>query len=331
MRSRRGVAMLAALWLVVGITIVALEFALVGQERREFGLAAADRARQTASALGGFHMMQARLEQALRTGPQSQAGNLGRLRSSDPWLDVDSLYSGIVMIDSQKVSVEVIDLGTKLNINNMTELDFRNLITYTIGDAIEAEYLAQAIMDWRDVDDLSRLHGGEKDDYLKAGLLRLPTNTGFHDVEELLDVKGMSRDVYAIISPYLTTLGQAQVNLNTAPVAVLRTLPGMNDGIVANILNMRSRGQRIASVAEVIPQQNTGRQISVQVNGAIQVLNNAAQQQISARAGVLTQNLQMTILAQASPASKPTRLRVWIQRSQQGQQAVAQVAGEEWR
>ena len=48
--------MLAALWLVVGITIVALEFSLVGQERRQFGLAAADRTRQSAAALGGFAM-----------------------------------------------------------------------------------------------------------------------------------------------------------------------------------------------------------------------------------------------------------------------------------
>ena len=30
MTNRRGVAMLAALWLVVGITIVAMEFSLIG-------------------------------------------------------------------------------------------------------------------------------------------------------------------------------------------------------------------------------------------------------------------------------------------------------------
>ena len=36
-RARRGVAMLAALWLVVGISVVALEFSLAGRERRDAG------------------------------------------------------------------------------------------------------------------------------------------------------------------------------------------------------------------------------------------------------------------------------------------------------
>jgi general secretion pathway protein K len=322
--------MLAALWLVVGITIVALEFALVGQERREFGIAAADRARQSAAALGGFAMTQARLEQALRTGPQSQAGAIGRLRSSDVWLDADSLYSGTVLVDSMPIQVEVIDLGARLNINSLSELDLRNLIFYTVGDALEAQYLAQAIMDWRDVDDLARIHGGEKDDYLKSGLLRLPTNTAFHDVEELLDVKGMTHAVFDIISPYLTTVGAAQVNLNTAPVPVLRVLPGMNDEIVARILAARSRGQRIASVAEVIPQAARPG-VSGAVQQAIQVQNQRAQQQISSRAGVLTQQLQLTILAQASHASKPVRLRVMLQRSNRNGQPASEVASEEWR
>ena len=78
-----------------------------------------------------------------------------------------------------------------------------------------------AIVDWRDPDDIARVKGGERDDYIKAGLLRLPTNQNFRDVEELLDVKGMTPEVYRLVSPYLTTMGSAQVNLNTAPVPVL--------------------------------------------------------------------------------------------------------------
>jgi general secretion pathway protein K len=329
LRNRPGVAMIAALWLVVGITIVSLEFSLIGQERREFGIAAADRARQSAGALGAFSIMRARLEQALRTGPQSQAGAIGRLRSSDVWLDVDSIYSSLVMVDSMPVEVEVIDLGTRLNINSLSEIDFRNLIFYAVGDAIEAEYLAQAIADWRDVDDLARIRGGERDEYLKAGLLRLPTNTSFHDVEELLDVKGMTQDVFDLISPFLTTIGAAQVNLNTAPVTVLRVLPGMNDEIVARILAARSRGQRIANVAEVMPPPRGG--LAPGVQQAMQAQNQRAQQQITARAGVLTQQLLLTVMAQASPASKPVRLRVMLQRTNRNGQMLADVGYEEWR
>jgi general secretion pathway protein K len=329
LRNRPGVAMLAALWLVVGITIVALEFSLVGRERREFGIAAADRARESAGALGAFAMTRARLEQALRTGPQSQAGAIGRLRSSDPWLDVDSLFSGTTMVDSMAVIVEAVDLGTKLNINSISEQEIRSLISYTVGDFVEADYLAQAIVDWRDVDDLPRARGGERDAYLKADLLRLPTNQNFRDIEELLDVKGMTREVYDVISPYLTTMGSAQVNLNTAPVPVLRVLPGMTDEIVARILAARSRGQRIASVNEVMPQVNRTTTTVTQTAQGQQIQRQT--QQISNRANVTTTQIQLTMLAQASPAAKPVRLRVMIQRGNQDGQGVALVTAEEWR
>ena len=122
MKRRRGVAMLAALWLVVGITVVALEFSFVGRERRELGLAAADRARASAAALGEFALTRARMETALRNGPQNATGNVARLQASDPWLGADSLFSGDDLVDSLTVSVQATDLGTMLNVNTLTEI-----------------------------------------------------------------------------------------------------------------------------------------------------------------------------------------------------------------
>jgi general secretion pathway protein K len=321
--------MLAALWLVVGISVVALEFSLVGRERREFGLGAADRAHGAAAALGAFALTQARLEYALRTGPQSQGGAVGRLRSSDAWLDADSLFSGSVMVDSMKVSVVAVDLGTRLNMNTLSELEWRTLLANLLGDFVKADELAQSILDWRDPDDIARVKGGERDDYIKAQLLRLPTNQGFRDVEELLDVKGMTPAIYALVSPYLTTMGAAQVNLNSAPVPVLRVLPGMTDEIVARILAMRSRGSRIASVAEVMPPTRAG--VAQQVQVAMAAQNARTQQQLSARAGVLTSQVQLTMLVRASAAAKPVRLRVMVQRMNRNGAPAAGVASEEWR
>ena len=63
----------------------------------------------------------------------------------------------------------------------------------------------------------------------------------------------MTPEIYAKVAPYLTTYGTGQVNVNTAPVQVLRSIPGMTDAIIANILNQRSRGLRIASIAQLVP------------------------------------------------------------------------------
>ncbi len=329
MTNRRGIAMLAALWLVVGITIVVLEFALVGRERREVGIAAADRARASAGALGAFAMTRAQLEYALRTGPQSTAGAIGSTRAADPWLGVDSLYSGTMLVDSMEVTIEAIDLGTRLNVNVLSESELRTLFSNLLGDFVQAEQLAQAIADWRDPDDIARARGGEVEEYVKDKLLRVPTNQNFRDLEELLDVKGMTQDIYSVVAPYLTTLGSAQVNLNTAPVPVLRVLPGMTDEIISNILAARSRGARIASVNQVMPQVRRG--VSDQVGAAMNRMNLAAEQSIGARAGVLTTQLQVTLLAYASPSAKPVRLRVMLQRSNVNGMPAAEVTAEEWR
>jgi general secretion pathway protein K len=328
-RGRRGVAMIAALWLVVGISVVALEFSFVGRERRAFGIGAMDRARGAAGALGAFAMTRARLEYALRTGVGANAGAAARLRAADPWLGVDSIYSGSVTVDSMLVSVVAVDLGTRLNVNTLNETELRTLFTNLLGDFVKADALAQAIVDWRDPDDIPRVQGGEREEYLRAQLLRLPTNQNFRDLEELLDVKGMTPDIYALVSPYLTTLGSAQVNLNSAPVPVLRILPGMTDEIVARILALRSRGARIATVAEVMPQARAGMAREVQVAQA--ALNARTQQQLASRAGVLTTQIQLTLLARASASAKPVRLRVMLQRSQRNGAPAADVAAEEWR
>ena len=60
---------------------------------------------------------------------------------------------------------------------------------------------------------------------------------------------GMTPEIYAEASPYLTTRGDGQVNINTAPVPVLRALPGMTDATINMILQLRSQGRRIESVA----------------------------------------------------------------------------------
>lgn len=329
MTNRRGIAMLAALWLVVGITVVTLEFSLIGRERREMGLAAADRTRGAAAALGAFAMTRAQLEYALQMGPQSTAGAIGSARAADPWLGVDSLYSGSMLVDSLAVYVSAVDLGTRLNINALTETELKTLFSYLLGDFVQADHLAQAIADWRDPDDIARANGGERDDYIKATLLRLPTNQDFRDLEELLDVKGMTPDIYAVVSPYLTTVGSAQVNLNSAPVAVLRVLPNMTDEIISRILSMRANGGRITSVNQVMPRTRAG--VGRAMQDAMTAQNQAAQQAISARAGVLTTQVELTLLAYASPAARPVRLRVILQRSNVNGQPAADVMTEEWR
>lgn len=306
--DRRGVAMMAALWLVVAIAVVALQLSLVAKERRVLGLAAADRGIGRGAALGAMAITQAKLDAVLRNTPTGRAATaLANSRSADPWLGVDSIYSGTYDVDSTQVQVQATDLGTQLNLNQMSEQQLRDFFSFLLGNFSISDQLSQTIADWRDLDDDKRPSGEERDGYIRKGLLTLPANGPFRHVEELLQVEGMTPEIYAIAAPYLTTYGRGVVNLNTAPAPVLRALPGMSDAVLNNILSMRSNGQRISSVAQVVPGAVSG--------GGRGGGMSAQAAQLSGAASVNTASVALTIIVRPSAASQPVKLTALITRN----------------
>jgi general secretion pathway protein K len=308
MKPRRGVALLAALWLVVAIATVALQFSLEARERRTVGILTSERGIQRAAALGALALTEARLERALRVAPTGSS--VQRLRSSDPWMDVDSVYSGSVLVDSMPVDVVARDLGEKLNIDQANETELQTFFSFLLGDYSKATQLAQAIMDWRDADSIPRPSGAERDAYIKAGMLALPTNTPFRDVDELQHVMGMTAETYAAVAPYLTTRGTGAININSAPVPVLRALPGMTDATLNRILQLRSQGRRIENMADVFPSMRRGGRRLVG-----QLSTQAAIDQFAARATLVANEVELTITARVGPQAPATRLTAIIART----------------
>lgn len=322
-RDRRGVAMIAALWLVVAIAVVALAFGLEGKERRVLGLDAEERTVAQAAALGALAELQSQLDYALRVMPQSSAA-LSGVRSGDPWLGVDSIYSGPMEVDSVEVDAELLDLGRRLNIDDVTEDQLRTFFSYILDDYATADHLAQTIMDWEDPDSLARPNGLERDGYLKKGLLALPANAPFRSVDELLDVDGMTPGIYAQVAPYLTVYGSGTVNINSAPVPVLRAIPGMTDEILANIVSQRSRGLRISSIAQVVPGYAGGG--GRRFNAGLAAMASIQQAQMARAMTVDTREILVTLVARATPQAEPVEVMALLTRSGNG----ATLSWEQW-
>jgi len=321
MRPRRGVALMAALWLVVAIAAVAVQFSIEAHERRRIGILASERGIQRAAAMGAMAVIESRLEYALRVAPTGN--NISQLRAADPWLDADSMYSGPVMVDSMQVDVEVHDLGEKLNINIANETELQTFFSFLLTDYSKATELAQCIMDWRDADSIPRPSGAERDQYIKAERLALPTNGPFRDVEQLQDVMGMTSEIYAKAAPYLTTRGNGQINLNTAPVPVLRSLPGMTDATLNQILQLRSQGRRIDQIADIfggVGGRNNGRPLPGQLAGT------AVQNALQARATTRTNEVELTITARVGPQAPPSKLTAIVGQNQN----TARITFKQW-
>jgi hypothetical protein len=237
------------------IGVVALQFRYDAVERRQLGLVSAERGRGRAAALGALNLLQAELEAALVGGPTTANTNLSlsAANAADPWLGIDTLYQGTYMIDSVPVDVYPQDLGMQLNIDSMNQTTMNTFWGFVQPDPAQAQKITNAILDWIDSDTTTRTNGAEAGQYVTDNLLTLPENAPFREVDQLLQVDGITPAIYDSAAPYLTTHGTGIININTADTIVLKSLPGMSTAILANILAGRSNNQRIASTASVIP------------------------------------------------------------------------------
>jgi general secretion pathway protein K len=264
-RAREGFVLIAVLWLLVALSAVGLH---AGLELRTERLAAAnvlDEARARQAAFAGAEYARSRLTAALldrndelraeaarsnqRQQQQSRTQSVERFfRSVDPSLDPWREPEGLVVTEMEfgdaRFSLRLRDAQAALNLNAADEDMLLSFFSQGLGlDFAQADRIAQAIADWRDPDDLPRLNGGERDQYLRAGAAVLPTNRGFSELDELRHVLGMTPEIFEAAVPHLTLRGSGRINVNAAPLPVLLALPGMTPEAAGEILRLREAGE----------------------------------------------------------------------------------------
>ena len=136
-----------------------------------------------------------------------------------------------------EVRISIQDEGGKIDLNGAPDELLRGLFlaaTWTgpdgeiLGlDDSEADALVDAVRDFADEDDLTRLNGAEDRDYAAAGLPWGAKDAAFDAVEELQQVLGMTPQLYQAVVPALTVYtGSKGIDAGSAPRAVLLALPG---------------------------------------------------------------------------------------------------------
>lgn len=249
MKGERGFALIAALWLLVALSVVGLEFGLRAHSRHLAAANALEATRATAAADAGIadvHAMLAWLS--------AESGGTGRPdpnRLLDPWAGTAALPRDTMEIGDAKYLASLRDANAGLHLGKASEEELRRLFIALRIDFGAADRLAQAIIDWQDPDDLHRGRGAEREDYLRAGALALPTNRPFDRLADLRHVRGITSKTYQLVLPHLTLLGTGQVNLNAASRPVLLALPGMTDQSVAVVMRRRTGSRPIRSLEEL--------------------------------------------------------------------------------
>ncbi len=202
------------------------------------------------------------------------------------------------------VEIKVTDERGKLDINTVDENALRQLFLNNGLDDDQASALAAAVKDWNDPDELERPNGAEEETYLASGLGIGPGNRSFVMVEELLQVLGMSWDLFQEMEPGLTVFSQAdEPDPAYAPVEALMALPDMTREEALNFVEERQSQDAASGLGTALPNGQVamarGRGLTYSILAKATLPN-----------GVWDQ-VEATIRLGGSPDGKPFRILRW--------------------
>ncbi len=222
--GQAGVALVSVLWLLILLSIIALNVS-VGS-RIDTKLAG-----NLVQAAKARHLADAGINWALwsLTVPDEER-----------WLADGSVQE--MELEDALVRVALFDESGKIDINAVTPELLSGLFRAAEIEEDLAAPLVDAILDWRDEDDLRRLNGAEDEDYFAAGREAGAKDALFESLEELKQVLGMTDAVYAAIAPALTIHSRRiAINPLFAPRLVLLALPGATPAMVDRYIEERRR------------------------------------------------------------------------------------------
>lgn len=229
MRGNRGVALLLVLWALVLLGTLALGFSWSMRTEALAARNGIDEARAYFQARTGV----SRTVALLRSLPPDNV-----LAAAIAGEDGDASYDVRVGSESGKVDVNLV----------VDEVLLEMLKKGGLPEE-EAESVRDAILDWRDGDDVARPRGAERAEYAQMPEPEVPRNGKFRGVGELSFVKGVTKEFHRVfLSKVFTAHGHSpQVNFLRAPEIVLRSLPGVSAEAAQRIVARRAEEPPISA------------------------------------------------------------------------------------
>jgi len=143
--------------------------------------------------------------------------------------------------DGGHLELAIEDESGKININKLVQGNefnaaIKGVLTRLLSQpefklqAQEVEDILNAVKDWIDPDSVVTANGAENAYYQGLGKSTTVRNGPMESIDELLLVRGISRELYRGtperpgLSRFLTVYGEGSININTAPKEVLRAL-----------------------------------------------------------------------------------------------------------
>lgn len=243
MTERRGFALLAVLWVIVGVSAIAAASLLVARE----GVSAArnrmalTRARWQADDC--IERARAVIDDAL-----TDRGDVPRPVSGG-WAVLDRVVTASPAVTAASCDLTLQAAGTAVNVNTADADQLAALFTALGIDVVHTDSMVDALLDWRDADDVARQFGAERLWYMAAHL-PVPRNGPLANIGEVRLVRGFGPDALpdSILDSVLT-VEPGRIVWDRAPMVVLASLPGMTPEALGVIADLRLRGVSVGDVS----------------------------------------------------------------------------------
>jgi general secretion pathway protein K len=257
LRSERGVALMMVLWIFMVLTVLVAEFSRGMRDEAVATQNMAEEVQARGVAVAGIGQGIYRTLRAHEDNTDDEADI-----DPDQWPPDGTWHEG--SYGGGTYSVRLIDEGGKISLNRADEALLRRVLGNVGVTGDEQEEIADAILDWRDPDSMKRLHGAEADYYMGLSEPYAPQNGPFASVDELLLVRGISRDLFfgtgargagpvgglkgnrdtkppiALRDIFSVFNKTGNINVRNAPAAVLQAVMGGEEDDVQEVLDART-------------------------------------------------------------------------------------------
>ncbi len=224
---QRGIAFIVVIWVLLLLAVLLAGFAVIA---RTEGL----QARHLADSTRARYMAEAGISRAV-----------WELRNPDPltrWAGDGRAYA--FEFEGAKISVEIQDESGKIDLNAVDGQVLQRFFASAGLDQDLAQQISDAVLDWRDADDLTQPMGAEDADYEREDYPYGAADAGFQTVGELQQVMGMDYELFRKLEPDLTIWGGSSVpGAGAASRNVLMSFPGMTPELADQLIAMRSQVQ----------------------------------------------------------------------------------------
>lgn len=270
-RPTRGIALIIVLIVIVVLGILAGGFAYSMKVETTLARHASFSSELDWLGRAGVEVAKWALAQS-SMGPNGQVDSLKQKWAGGPGETNDILAEVDLKnyhIGNGVVSIDIVDLDRKFNINVADEVILRQALTLVGVDAGSFTTIVSSILDWRDPNSDPGMSGAETRDYEQEDPPYICKDGPIDDISELLRIRGIKEEpgiydgsggsgayqrssrnrlrsafeqrTYAVgLKDLFTPLSSGKLNINTASATVLQIIPFIDENVAQSIIQRRA-------------------------------------------------------------------------------------------